>query len=299
MIECSSYQIDLAPSLAPTVGLLINITPDHLDRHGDLAGYAAVKERLVAKAGHRARRRRRRAEPGDRGASRGRAGPRALSGCRAAQRRSPTSSSPAIASSRAGAAELRIDLRRRSRSARRPQRPERRLRLCGGDARSASGATTSRAPSTTFPGLAHRMEEVGRRGRVCSSSTIRRRPTPTPPRRRCSRFATSTGFSAGKAEGGRHRAAASALSARRQGLPDRRGRGGFRRDAGGRGSLRALRDARRARSRPRRATRSLRAPRSRSCSCRRPAPRSTSSPISRRAATPSAPQSMIFLNGEP
>ncbi len=50
VIECSSYQIDLAPSLAPTVGLLINITPDHLDRHGDLAGYAAVKERLVAKA---------------------------------------------------------------------------------------------------------------------------------------------------------------------------------------------------------------------------------------------------------
>jgi UDP-N-acetylmuramoylalanine--D-glutamate ligase len=50
VIECSSYQIDLAPSLAPTVGLLINITPDHLDRHGDLAHYAAIKERLVAKA---------------------------------------------------------------------------------------------------------------------------------------------------------------------------------------------------------------------------------------------------------
>jgi UDP-N-acetylmuramoylalanine--D-glutamate ligase len=48
VVECSSYQIDLAPSLAPSVGLLINITPDHLDRHGDLAGYAAVKERLVA-----------------------------------------------------------------------------------------------------------------------------------------------------------------------------------------------------------------------------------------------------------
>jgi UDP-N-acetylmuramoylalanine--D-glutamate ligase len=48
VVECSSYQIDLAPSLAPSVGLLINITPDHLDRHGDLARYAAVKERLVA-----------------------------------------------------------------------------------------------------------------------------------------------------------------------------------------------------------------------------------------------------------
>ena len=50
VVECSSYQIDLAPSLTPSVGLLINITPDHLDRHGDLARYAAIKERLVAQA---------------------------------------------------------------------------------------------------------------------------------------------------------------------------------------------------------------------------------------------------------
>lgn len=50
VVECSSYQIDLAPSLAPSAGLLINVTPDHLDRHGDLARYAAVKERLVAQA---------------------------------------------------------------------------------------------------------------------------------------------------------------------------------------------------------------------------------------------------------
>jgi UDP-N-acetylmuramoylalanine--D-glutamate ligase len=50
VVECSSYQIDLSPSLAPSVGLLINITPDHLDRHGDLASYAAIKERLVANA---------------------------------------------------------------------------------------------------------------------------------------------------------------------------------------------------------------------------------------------------------
>jgi UDP-N-acetylmuramoylalanine--D-glutamate ligase len=51
VIECSSYQIDLAPSLTPSVGLLINITPDHLDRHGDLERYAAIKERLVDRAG--------------------------------------------------------------------------------------------------------------------------------------------------------------------------------------------------------------------------------------------------------
>jgi UDP-N-acetylmuramoylalanine--D-glutamate ligase len=50
VVECSSFQIDLAPSLAPSVGLLINITPDHLDRHGTLEAYAAIKERLVANA---------------------------------------------------------------------------------------------------------------------------------------------------------------------------------------------------------------------------------------------------------
>jgi UDP-N-acetylmuramoylalanine--D-glutamate ligase len=48
VIECSSFQIDLAPSLDPSVGILINLTEDHLDRHGTMANYAAVKERLVA-----------------------------------------------------------------------------------------------------------------------------------------------------------------------------------------------------------------------------------------------------------
>src|ERR1700682_5185401 len=50
VIECSSFQIDLAPTLDPTVGVLLNITPDHLDRHGTMENYAAVKERLVARA---------------------------------------------------------------------------------------------------------------------------------------------------------------------------------------------------------------------------------------------------------
>ena len=48
VIECSSYQIDLAPSLDPSVGILINLSEDHLDRHGDMEHYAAVKERLIA-----------------------------------------------------------------------------------------------------------------------------------------------------------------------------------------------------------------------------------------------------------
>ena len=48
VIECSSYQIDLAPSLDPSVGILLNVSPDHLDRHGTLNDYAAIKERLAA-----------------------------------------------------------------------------------------------------------------------------------------------------------------------------------------------------------------------------------------------------------
>jgi UDP-N-acetylmuramoylalanine--D-glutamate ligase len=48
VIECSSFQIDLAPSLDPSVGILLNVSEDHLDRHGSLRDYAAIKERLVA-----------------------------------------------------------------------------------------------------------------------------------------------------------------------------------------------------------------------------------------------------------
>ncbi len=48
VIECSSFQIDLAPSIQPTAGILMNLTPDHLDRHGTMANYAAIKGRLVA-----------------------------------------------------------------------------------------------------------------------------------------------------------------------------------------------------------------------------------------------------------
>ena len=48
VVECSSYQIDLAPSLDPTVGIHMNLSPDHLDRHGTMENYAAIKQRLVA-----------------------------------------------------------------------------------------------------------------------------------------------------------------------------------------------------------------------------------------------------------
>lgn len=46
VLEMSSYQIDLTPSLKPTAAGLLNISPDHIDRHGTVENYAAVKARI-------------------------------------------------------------------------------------------------------------------------------------------------------------------------------------------------------------------------------------------------------------
>jgi len=48
VLELSSYQIDLTYSLTSDVTVLLNITPDHLDRYDGFAGYAASKARLPA-----------------------------------------------------------------------------------------------------------------------------------------------------------------------------------------------------------------------------------------------------------
>ncbi|MEM8839743.1 MAG: UDP-N-acetylmuramoyl-L-alanine--D-glutamate ligase [Pseudomonadota bacterium] len=47
VVECSSYQIDLAPTLDPSIGVHLNLSPDHLDRHGTFEHYANVKARLA------------------------------------------------------------------------------------------------------------------------------------------------------------------------------------------------------------------------------------------------------------
>jgi UDP-N-acetylmuramoylalanine--D-glutamate ligase len=48
VLELSSYQLDITQSLACEVAILLNITPDHLDRHGTMGAYAAAKRRLFA-----------------------------------------------------------------------------------------------------------------------------------------------------------------------------------------------------------------------------------------------------------
>ncbi len=47
VLEMSSFQIDLAPGLTPDVGILSNLSPDHIDRHGTMENYAAIKARLM------------------------------------------------------------------------------------------------------------------------------------------------------------------------------------------------------------------------------------------------------------
>tara|TARA_B110000971_G_scaffold109287_1_gene111934 strand:- start:1230 stop:2627 length:1398 start_codon:yes stop_codon:yes gene_type:complete len=46
VLELSSYQLDLNRQLHCDIGVMLNLTPDHLDRHGDMAGYALAKEAL-------------------------------------------------------------------------------------------------------------------------------------------------------------------------------------------------------------------------------------------------------------
>jgi UDP-N-acetylmuramoylalanine--D-glutamate ligase len=46
--ECSSFQLEDSVAFAPEVAVLLNVTPDHLDRHGTLEAYAEAKLRIFA-----------------------------------------------------------------------------------------------------------------------------------------------------------------------------------------------------------------------------------------------------------
>ncbi len=46
VVEVSSFQAEDCQYFAPKVGLFLNLAPDHLDRHGDMAGYLAAKEKI-------------------------------------------------------------------------------------------------------------------------------------------------------------------------------------------------------------------------------------------------------------
>ncbi|MBN8921385.1 MAG: UDP-N-acetylmuramoyl-L-alanine--D-glutamate ligase, partial [Rhizobiales bacterium] len=168
VVECSSFQIDLAPSLDPSVGMLLNLSEDHLDRHGTFDRYAAIKERLVAGV---------------------QADGTAIVGVD-----DNRCQSIADRLENAGRRVVRISVRRPLAHGIYVE-AERIMQAVGGTARpvahvggigslrgahnaqnAAAGAAAGRAIGlsreaiqrglSTFPGLAHRMEEVGRRGNV-------------------------------------------------------------------------------------------------------------------------------------
>lgn len=48
ILEVSSFQLETTSLFHPRVAAILNITPDHLDRHGDMEGYVAAKARVFA-----------------------------------------------------------------------------------------------------------------------------------------------------------------------------------------------------------------------------------------------------------
>ena len=49
VLELSSYQLELLETFHANVAVWLNVTPDHIDRHGDMAGYVAAKENIFAR----------------------------------------------------------------------------------------------------------------------------------------------------------------------------------------------------------------------------------------------------------
>jgi UDP-N-acetylmuramoylalanine--D-glutamate ligase len=52
VLELSSFQLDLTDSLAPAVSCILNVTADHIDRHGSFEAYREAKARILRGAQH-------------------------------------------------------------------------------------------------------------------------------------------------------------------------------------------------------------------------------------------------------
>ena len=48
VLEVSSFQLETTESFHPRIAMILNITPDHLDRHGSFENYVAMKEKIFA-----------------------------------------------------------------------------------------------------------------------------------------------------------------------------------------------------------------------------------------------------------
>jgi UDP-N-acetylmuramoylalanine--D-glutamate ligase len=51
ILEVSSFQLETTESFHPKIAVILNITPDHLDRHGTFGNYVAMKEKIFANQG--------------------------------------------------------------------------------------------------------------------------------------------------------------------------------------------------------------------------------------------------------
>lgn len=47
VLEVSSFQLEAIDTFRPTIAAVLNVTPDHLDRHGDFEGYCGAKARIL------------------------------------------------------------------------------------------------------------------------------------------------------------------------------------------------------------------------------------------------------------
>ena len=246
VIEMSSFQIELTPSLEPSIGVLLNVSPDHLDRHGTMEHYAALKSRLVEAAGHVVigedddwcrdiAERLRLAERGwvDLVSARSRVSHGWYADGTKLIARAPWTGPLQAFADLAGISSLR-------------GRHNIQNALAASAAALILGVppTDVAAALRTFPGLPHRLEEIGRLGSMLLINDSKATNADS----------TATALAAfardifwilgGKPKEGGIASAHILFSAHRQGLPDRRGDRGVRSNARRQGRLRALRHAR-------------------------------------------------------
>ena len=169
VIETSSYQLDLTSTFRPDVAVLMNLSPDHLDRHGSMQGYVDAKRRIFANQG---------------------AGDTAVIGvddrwsqqiCTELMSSSPARVRPFSSGKAVGrgiyvlngvlydaTGDRAIEVADLTRARSLPGRHNGQNAAAAYAAVRALGVSVDDAAEglLTFPGLAHRMEEVGRVGRV-------------------------------------------------------------------------------------------------------------------------------------